>query len=254
MGKVIIKSKEEIEKIRESCRIVADVLKLLKTAIRPGVTTQELDTLAEEYIFSQHAEPAFKGYGHEQGNLYPASICTSVDDEVVHGIPGNHRLREGEIISIDVGAKKSGYFGDGAWTFEVGRVSEDKLRLMRVTEESLYKGIEQAKPGNRVKDISSAVQKHVERAGFSVVRDLVGHGVGRELHEEPAIPNYVGSQSSPKLESGMTLAIEPMVNYGVYRVRIHDDGWTVSTLDGLPSAHFEHTVLVTENGPEILTR
>ena len=250
----VIKTKEEIEKIRESCRIVADVLKLMKTAIRPGVTTRELDTLAEEYIYSQNAEPAFKGYGHEKNNLYPASICASVDDQVVHGIPGSYRLREGDIISVDVGAKKNGYYGDGAWTFEVGKVTEDKLRLMKITEESLYKGIEQAKPGNRVKDISSAVQTHVERAGFSVVRDLVGHGVGRELHEDPAIPNFVGRDSSPKLESGMTLAIEPMVNYGTYRVRIHDDGWTVSTQDGLPSAHFEHTVLVTENGPKILTQ
>ena len=226
----------------------------MKTAIRPGVTTKELDILAEEYIHTQQAEPAFKGYGHERNNPFPASICTSVDNEVVHGIPGSHRLRDGEIISIDVGAVKNGYYGDGAWTFEVGKVSEDKLRLMRVTEESLYKGIEQAKPGNRVRDISAAVQQHVERAGFSVVRDLVGHGVGRHLHEEPAIPNYVDSSSSIKLKSGMTLAIEPMVNYGTFRVRINDDGWTVRTEDGSSSAHFEHTVLVTDNGPEILTR
>ena len=254
MGNIIIKTTQEIELIRESCRIVADVLRLLKTAIRPGVTTKELDTLAEEYIHSQQAKPAFKGYGFEKHNLFPASICASVDDVVVHGIPGNHRLREGEVISIDVGALKNGYYGDGAWTFEVGKVSEDKLRLMRVTEESLYKGIEQAKPGNRVKDISAAIQQHVEGAGFSVVRDLVGHGVGRQLHEEPAIPNYVDSNSSPKLKSGMTLAIEPMVNYGTFRVRVSDDGWTVRTEDGMPSAHFEHTVLVTDNGPEILTR
>jgi methionyl aminopeptidase len=240
--------------MRESCRIVAEVLRLLKGALRPGVTTKELDKLAEEFIRMQGAEPAFKGYGFDKNNLYPASICTSIDDEVVHGIPGGRTLREGEIVSVDVGVRKNGYYGDGAWTFEVGRVTEDKLRLMRVTEESLYKGIEQARAGKRVRDISAAVQQHVETAGFSVVRDLVGHGVGKNLHEEPPIPNFVDSASSPKLRSGMTIAIEPMVNAGTFRVRVDADGWTVRTHDGQPSAHFEHTVLVTENAPEILTQ
>jgi methionyl aminopeptidase len=240
--------------MRESCRIVAEVLRLLKGALRPGVTTKELDKLAEEFIRMQGAEPAFKGYGFDKNNLYPASICTSIDDEVVHGIPGGRTLREGEIVSVDVGVRKNGYYGDGAWTFEVGRVTEDKLRLMRVTEESLYKGIEQARAGKHVRDISAAVQQHVETAGFSVVRDLVGHGVGKNLHEEPPIPNFVDSASSPKLRSGMTIAIEPMVNAGTFRVRVDADGWTVRTHDGQPSAHFEHTVLVTENAPEILTQ
>jgi len=240
--------------MRESCRIVAEVLRLLKGALRPGVTTKELDKLAEEFILMQGGEPAFKGYGFDKNNLYPASICTSVDDEVVHGIPGGRPLHEGEIVSVDVGVRKNGYYGDGAWTFEVGRVREDKLRLMRVTEESLYKGIEQARAGKHVRDISAAVQQHVESAGFSVVRDLVGHGVGKNLHEEPPIPNFVDSTSSPKLKSGMTIAIEPMVNAGTFRVRVDADGWTVRTHDGQPSAHFEHTVLVTENAPEILTR
>ncbi|MGA2622365.1 MAG: type I methionyl aminopeptidase [Bacteroidota bacterium] len=254
MGKEITKSPHEIELMRESCRIVAEVLRLLKGALRPGVTTKELDKLAEEFIRMQGAEPAFKGYGFDKNNLYPASICTSIDDEVVHGIPGGRTLREGEIVSVDVGVRKNGYYGDGAWTFEVGRVTEDKLRLMRVTEESLYKGIEQARAGKRVRDISAAVQQHVETAGFSVVRDLVGHGVGKNLHEEPPIPNFVDSASSPKLRSGMTIAIEPMVNAGTFRVRVDADGWTVRTHDGQPSAHFEHTVLVTENAPEILTQ
>ena len=240
--------------MRESCRIVAEVLRLLKGALRPGVTTKDLDKFAEEFILMQGAEPAFKGYGFDKNNLYPASICTSVDDEVVHGIPGGRKLREGEIVSVDVGVRKNGYYGDGAWTFEVGRVTEEKLRLMRVTEESLYKGIEQARAGKHVRDISAAVQQHVESAGFSVVRDLVGHGVGKNLHEEPPIPNFVDSTSSPKLKSGMTIAIEPMVNAGTFRVRVDADGWTVRTHDGQPSAHFEHTVLVTENAPEILTR
>ena len=254
MGKGIIKSTHEIELIRKSSQIVAEVLRLLRGAIKPGVTTKELDKLAEEFIVTEGAEPAFKGYGFEADNLYPASICASIDDEVVHGIPGNRMLREGEIISIDVGVKKDGFYGDGAWTFGVGKVSGEKLRLMQVTEESLYKGIEQARPGNRVSDISAAVQQHVEHAGFSVVRDLVGHGVGRKLHEEPAVPNFIDGNSSPKLQSGMTLAIEPMVNLGTFRVRVAADGWTVRTIDELPSAHFEHTVLVANNGPEILTQ
>ncbi len=253
MANVTIKSAQEIELMRESCRIVGEVLKMLKQFIRPGVSTKELDTMAEEFIRTQDAEPAFKGYGTDRKNLYPATLCTSVDDEVVHGIPGTRTLHEGEIISIDVGVKKNGFFGDGAWTFPVGAVTEEKHRLMKAAEESLYRGIQQAKSGNHVHDISAVVQQHVEQAGFSVVRDLVGHGVGRQLHEEPAVPNFGTAGTGIVLKAGMTLAIEPMVNSGTYRVQVDRDGWTVRTVDGLPSAHFEHTVLVSENGPQILT-
>jgi methionyl aminopeptidase len=253
MAKATIKSAQEIELMRESCRIVAEVLSMLREFIRPGVSTQELDKMAEEFILSRSAEPAFKGYGTDRKNLYPATLCTSVDDQVVHGIPGGRKLHEGEIISIDVGVKKNEFYGDGAWTFAVGSVSADKQRLMRVAEESLYRGIQQATSGKHVHDISAVVQAHVEEAGFSVVRDLVGHGVGRQLHEEPAVPNFGTAGTGIVLKSGMTIAIEPMVNAGAHRVQIDRDGWTVRTTDGSPSAHFEHTVLVTENSPEILT-
>lgn len=256
MAKVTIKSEKEIELMRKSCRIVSEVLRLLGTSIAPGVTTGALDRIAEEYIQSQGGKPAFKGYGSDKRNLFPAAICASIDNEVVHGIPNGRELREGEIISIDVGVKKHGYYGDGAWTFAVGEISEEKRRLLQVTEEALYKGIAQARPGNRVYDISSVVQKFVEAQGFSVVKELVGHGVGRDLHEEPAVPNFVpsGSSSGVSLKPGMTLAIEPMVNSGVDKVRVHTDGWTVMTYDGKPSAHFEHTILITEDEPEILTK
>jgi len=254
MAKATIKSPRDLELMRESSRIVAEVLRLLESMIREGITTKELDAFADEYIRSQGAEAAFKGYGHGGENRYPASICASIDDQVVHGIPGERKLRDGEIISVDVGVKKKEFFGDGAWTFAVGKVSEEKKRLMKVTEESLLKGIERARAGNRVHDISAAVQSHVENAGYSVVRDLVGHGIGRALHEEPQVPNFGERGTGPLLQNGMTIAIEPMVNAGSFRVRIASDGWTVRTEDGLPSAHFEHTVAVTEDGPEILTR
>ncbi|HEV8538695.1 MAG TPA: type I methionyl aminopeptidase [Bacteroidota bacterium] len=254
MPKATIKSPDEIASMRESCRIVAEVLRLLKELARPGVKTGELDTVAEQFIRSQGAEPAFKGYGTDPRNLFPASICTSIDDEVVHGIPGNRALQEGEIIAIDVGVKKNGLYGDGAWTFPVGKVTEGKTRLMKIAEESLYKGIDRARAGNRVHDISAAVQQHVEHSGFSVVRDLVGHGVGRFLHEEPAVPNFGKAGTGMMLQAGMTIAIEPMVNGGQYAVKIESDGWTVRTSDGRPSAHFEHTVLVTDHEPEILTK
>lgn len=253
MAKATIKSEHEVSLMKESCRIVAEVLRLLKLHIRNGVTTRELDTIAEEYIRSQGGEPAFKGYGSDRRNLFPASLCTSINDEVVHGIPGNRTLTEGDIISVDVGVRKNGFYGDGAWTFAVGEISEEKERLMKITEESLLKGIEQARAGKHVHDISAAVQSHVERAGFSVVRDLVGHGVGRNLHEEPAVPNYGEAGTGLVLQKGMTIAIEPMVNAGGHRVHVERDGWTVRTADGEPSAHFEHTVLVTEQYPEILT-
>jgi methionyl aminopeptidase len=250
----LIKTKEEIELISESCKIVAEVLKILELAVSPGTTTKQLDQIAEDYIRSHGAEPAFKGYGNDKKNLYPATLCTSIDDEVVHGIPGNRILNEGEILSVDVGVKKNDYYGDGAKSFAIGLVSEKKMRLLKITEESLYKAIEKAKPGNRLHDLSAAVQKHVESAGFSVVRDLVGHGIGKDLHEDPPIPNFGQNGTGMMLKSGMTLAIEPMVNAGSYRVKVGTDGWTVTTHDGEPSAHFEHTVLITENEPKILTK
>jgi methionyl aminopeptidase len=250
---VRIKSKQEIGLIRESSKIVADVLKLVSAQIRPGVTTLELDRLAEEYIRSLGAIPAFKGYGHTKTNLFPATLCTSIDDVVVHGIPSKRALREGEILSVDVGVVREGYYGDGASSFPVGEVSKEKQQLLKITAESLRKGIEQAVVGNRIHDISHAVQKHVEASGYSVVRDLVGHGVGVELHEEPAVPNFGKPGTGMKLQEGMTLAIEPMVNAGTWQVRFGADGWTVLTQDGRPSAHFEHTIAIVDGRPEILT-
>jgi methionyl aminopeptidase len=249
-----LKTKHEIELIRESCKIVAEVLKLIGAEIRPGVTTLALDKLAEDYIRTFGGLPAFKGYGSQKNNLFPATLCTSIDSAVVHGIPGKRMLKEGEIVSIDVGVKKEGYFGDGAWTFPVGEISTEKQRLLKVTEESLCKGIEKATVGNRVHDISFAVQSHVETNGFSVVRELVGHGVGKELHEPPNVPNFGKPGTGPELKNGMTLAIEPMVNCGSYQVNMESDGWTVVTRDGLPSAHFEHTIAIVDGKPEILTQ
>lgn len=254
MGKVPIKSPREIELIKESSQIVAEVLALLSTRIKPGVYTKELDEIAERFIRSRGGTPAFKGYGHDKANLFPASLCISVDEEVVHGIPNGRQLEEGQIVSIDVGVKKNGYFGDSARTFGVGRISEEKQRLLRVTEESLYKGIEQAVAGNHVHDVSFAVQKYVEASGYSVVRELVGHGVGKSLHEEPAIPNFGNPGTGVVLKEGMVLAIEPMVNAGTHKVEYGADGWTVRTADGKPSAHFEHTVVVRKGEAEILTR
>ena len=248
-----LKSPDEIALIRESSRIVAEVLRLLGDQVRPGVTTKELDRLAEEYIRSCGGEPAFKGYGPRE-NPFPATLCMSVDDVVVHGIPGKQTLREGDLVSIDVGVRKEGFYGDGAWSFAVGGISDEKRRLMRVTEESLSLGIAQATAGNRIHDVSHAVQSHVETNGYSVVRDLVGHGVGRKLHEEPSIPNFGGPGTGAKIQNGMTLAIEPMVNAGGWRVVMDPDGWTVRTADGRPSAHFEHTIAVIDGKPEILTR
>ncbi|HTY36886.1 MAG TPA: type I methionyl aminopeptidase [Bacteroidota bacterium] len=250
---VRIKSKREIDLMRESSKIVADVLRLVAAQIKPGVTTIELDRLAEEYIRSLGAIPAFKGYGHSKSNLFPATLCTSIDEVVVHGIPSKRALKEGEILSVDVGVVKEGYYGDGARTYPVGEIAAEKSRLLKITEESLHKGIEQAVVGNRLHDISAAVQTHVEGAGYSVVRDLVGHGVGVELHEEPAVPNFGRPGTGMKLQEGMTLAIEPMVNAGAWQVRFGADGWTVLTQDGRPSAHFEHTIAIVDGKPEILT-
>ncbi len=254
MGRVPLKSPREIELIRESSKIVAEVIALLGSRIKPGVFTRELDEIAERYIRSRSASPAFKGYGHDKRNLFPGSLCISIDDVVVHGIPNGQRLEEGQIVSIDVGVRRNGYYGDGAKTFAVGRISDEKARLMRVTEESLYKGLEKAVAGNHLHDISFAVQKYVEAHGFSVVRDLVGHGVGKNLHEEPAIPNYGDPGTGVKLKEGMVLAIEPMVNAGTYKVEHDSDGWTVRTADKKPSAHYEHTVAIRKGEPDILTR
>lgn len=250
---IYIKTKKEIDFIRDSCKIVAETLQLVKSNIKPGVTTLELDKIAEDYIRSNNAVPAFKGY--VQGPLipFPGSICASIDEEVVHGIPGSRTLKEGEIITIDVGVLKNNFFGDAALSVPVGKISDEKIKLLVITEKSLHLGIEQAIANNRVHDISSAVQEYVEANGFSVVRELCGHGVGKFLHEDPSVPNFGKKGTGAKLKNGMTLAIEPMVNLGKYYVKTKPDGWTVITEDGLPSAHFEHTILINNNSPEILT-
>ena len=250
---ILIKSKKEIDYIRESCRIVAETLQLLKANVKPGITTLELDKIAEDYIRSNNALPAFKGYSQGGAPGFPGSICSSVDDEVVHGIPSSRTLKVGEIVSLDIGVLKSGFFGDAALTVAVGNISDDKTKLMEVTERSLQLGIEQAIAGNKVHDISNAVQVYVEANGFSIVRDLCGHGVGKFLHEDPSIPNFGRKGTGPKLKNGMTLAIEPMVNAGKYDVITAKDGWTIITADGSTSAHFEHTILINNNLPEILT-
>ena len=240
--------------MKESCRIVAEVLTLVSSHIRPGVTLKDLDVLAEDYIRSNGGLPAFKGYGPDRKNPFPGTLCISVDDEVVHGIPDGRRIEPGQVVSIDVGVKKGDYFGDGACTVAVGATSEEKERLLRVTEDALYRGIEQVRAGVHLHDLSAAVQECVEAAGFSVVRDLVGHGIGRNLHEEPAVPNYGVAGTGVVLREGMTIAIEPMVNAGTHEVQVDSDGWTVRTVDGKPSAHFEHTIVVRQHEAEILTR
>ena len=245
---IVCKSAAELELMREAGRIVAETHRLLRQAIRPGVTTAELDRLAEKYIRSQGAVPSFKGY-----NQYPASICTSVNDELVHGIPGPRVLKEGDIISIDIGAQYQGYHGDSAWTYPVGEISEEHKRLLEVTEASLMEGLKHVKAGVRLYTVSHAIQRVVEEAGMSVVREYVGHGIGAKLHEEPQIPNYGIPDRGPRLKPGMTLAIEPMVILGERYVRTLEDNWTVVTVDGSWCAHFEHTVAVTEDGCEILT-
>ncbi|HEU4765405.1 MAG TPA: type I methionyl aminopeptidase [Candidatus Eisenbacteria bacterium] len=248
--RIRINTPEEMEKIRESAQIVGRCLLLLGKEVRPGITTQELDRIAEEYIRSQGGEPAFKGY-----RGYPASICASINEEVVHGIPSGKRVvKEGDVVSLDIGVKKAGFYGDAARTFAVGAVSEAAQRLLEATERSLYEGIDQARPGGRVSDISSAIEREVKRSGYSVVRALVGHGVGRELHEEPQVPNYGRPGEGPRLRTGMVLAIEPMVNLGGADVVTLADQWTVVSADKSLSAHFEHTVAIGEEGPIILSR
>ncbi|MBL7127733.1 MAG: type I methionyl aminopeptidase [Ignavibacteria bacterium] len=248
----LVKSEKEIELIRKSCRIVADVLKYIKPFIKEGVKTKDLDKLVEDFIVSQNAYPAFKGY-KVKNKRFPGSICISINEEVVHGLPSDRILQIGDIVSLDVGVKKDGYYGDSAYTFQVGEVSEKKKKLMQVTNDSLYKGIEQAIAGNEINDISCAIQNYVEGSGFGVVRELIGHGIGKNLHEEPAIPNYYNPDNKQKLFKGMVLAIEPMVNYGTYEVTVKNDGWTIITKDNEPSAHYEHSVLITDSEPDILT-
>lgn len=246
---IVCKGRIELEKMREANLIVARVLQQLGCMVRPGVTTAELDAYAEEMILKAGGRPAFKGY---QG--YPATVCASVNEQIVHGIPNGRYLQEGDIIGIDVGVLYKGYFGDSAWTFPVGEISEPARRLLRATEEALFLGIEQAVVGGRVSNISAAVQHHAESHGFSVVRKFVGHGIGTALHEEPQVPNYGKPGRGPRLEAGMVLAIEPMVNSGVPDVRVLADDWTAVTADGGLSAHFEHSVAVTDNGPWILSQ
>ena len=243
-----IRSAGEIKKISKACQIVKETLELVEQIIAPGITALELDTIAENFIRSKGAEPGFKGlYG------YPATLCISVEDEVVHGIPDDRKLKEGEIVSVDVGSFIDGYYGDHAKTFSVGEVDLQKESLKNVTHECLMIAIENAVPGNRIGDISNAVQKKAESHGYGVVRELVGHGIGTKLHEEPQIPNYGSPNSGPKIVEGMCLAIEPMINMGEPEVYTKKDGWTVCTKDGLPSAHFEHTITITETGAKILT-
>jgi len=253
VGMIVLKTLREIEIMKDANRVVAEILLRMEEIIRPGVTTAELDQLAEKMIRLAGAKAAFKGYRMRNQRPYPASICSSVNEEVVHGIPGPRILMEGDIVSVDVGAVYKGFVGDAARTYPVGRVSEQAMKLLNVTRESLYKAIEKAEDGNRLQDISDAVQTHVEANGFSVVRDFVGHGIGRKMHEPPQIPNYRGVGWNPRLQVGMTLALEPMVNEGTWRVKLLDDEWTAVTADGKLSAHFEHSVAVTENGPLILS-
>lgn len=246
---IVLKSPEEIAVMRRAGRIVAECHARLREWVKPGVTTGQLNDKVDELIRRLGGLPSFKGY-----RGYPASICTSVNDEVVHGIPGPRRLAEGDIVGIDIGACVDGFHGDAAYTYPVGQVDPEVERLLQVTEEALYRGIEAARVGGRLSDISHAIQTHVEAAGFSVVRDLVGHGIGRQMHEDPQVPNYGPPGRGVRLRPGITLAIEPMVNAGTHHVKVLEDQWTVVTVDGKPSAHFEHTVALTPDGVEILTR
>lgn len=246
---IILKSPREIEKMRVSGRMVAEILEIVSSLVKPGVTTVELDRVAEQEALKRGARPAFKGYSG-----YRYSLCTSVNDQVVHGIPGERKLLPGDIVSLDFGVLLDGFYGDAAVTLPVGDISEAARRLLRVTEESLQAGIEKASPGNRLSDISHAVESHVQGYGFSAVRDFVGHGIGAALHESPQIPNFGPAGKGVRLKPGMVLAIEPMINEKGWEVSVLKDGWTAITEDGGLSAHFEHTVAVTENGPEILTK
>ena len=243
---VYTRSEREIKMISQSCQIVADTIEMLSEYIVPGISIKELDNKAEEYIVSCGARPAFKGY---MG--FPSTLCISIDDAVVHGIPIDGYLKEGQIVGIDCGAELNGYYGDHAKTFPVGNIADEKNKLMEITKQSLYKGIEQAIPGNYIGDIGHAVQSHAEFYGYSVVRELVGHGIGEKLHEEPQIPNYGKPSEGYKLHIGMCIAIEPMINLGSKEIYTSKDGWTIFTMDGQASAHFEHTIAIKEDGPHI---
>lgn len=242
------KTSEEIELIRKSSLLVAKTLAEVAKIIKPGITTLAIDRVAEEFIRDNNAIPAFKGY-----NGFPNSLCISVNAQVVHGIPDKYELKEGDIISVDCGVLKDKYYGDSAYTFTVGEVKENVLRLLKVTKECLYKGIEMAMAGKRVGDIGEAIQSHAEKNGYSVVRELVGHGVGKNLHESPEVPNYGKRGTGHKLQQGLVIAIEPMINLGKKEIRQGDDGWTITTADNLPSAHYEHTVAVGKEGADILS-
>ncbi len=245
---IIVKNDNQIEKMRVSGKLVGQLLLLLEKAVRPGVTTKELDDIAYDFIIKNDATPSFKNY-----NGFPASICASINDEVIHGIPGLRKLKSGDIISIDVGVFKNGYHGDAARTFPVGDISDEAKKLIDITKQSFFEGLKFVRAGNHLHEISAAIQDYVEANGFSIVRDFVGHGIGTKLHEAPQVPNYKTKSRGPLLVKGMALAIEPMVNVGDYRVNILDDGWTVLTADNKYSAHYEHTVIVTEDEPELLT-
>ena len=247
---IVLKSSRELELMKEACKVSAEALQVAGEAVKPGVSTYEIDKIAHDFIIKCGAKPNFLGYGG-----FPATACISINDEVIHGIPSKKRIvKEGDIVSIDLGAVKNGYNGDNAATFICGSCSPEVKRLVETTREALYKGIEQAVPGNRVGDIGNAVQTYCEERGFSVVRDFVGHGVGTKLHEEPSVPNFGHAGRGIRLLPGMTLAIEPMINLGTHKVKTLSDGWTVKTADGKASAHFENTVAITTNGPVILTK
>jgi len=245
---IIIKSPREIEQIRKSSKILIETFRLVDNIIEAGIETKKIDNEVEKFIRSHGAKPAFKGY-----RGFPASACISIDEQVVHGIPNKRKLVSGQIVGVDIGVEYNNYFSDAAKTYVIGEIPASIQKLIDTTKEALNRGIQQAKVGNRLSDISYAVQKIVEASGFSVVRDLVGHGVGKDLHEDPQIPNYGKPNHGPRLKEGMVLAIEPMVNMGVHKVIFEEDEWTVKTADGLPSAHFEHTIAITNNGVEILT-
>ena len=246
---IIGKSQKEIDKMRASGQLVGRVLQALRAMVQPGITTLEVDRAAEKMIRDAGAYPTFKGY-----NGFPFSICASVNEQVVHGFPSQYELKEGDIFSIDVGATLDGFVGDTATTVAVGEVAESRLRLMQITEKCLELAIEQCRVGNHLGDIGFAVQSHAEAHGYSIVRDYVGHGIGRQMHEDPQIPNYGKPGKGPKIKKGYVFALEPMVNMGSLHTKTLKDGWTVVTVDGQPSAHFEHTVAITEEGPEVLTR
>ena len=252
MSKIILKTDEEIELIRESCLLVSRTIAEVGKNIKEGISTIELDKIAEEFIKDNGAIPAFKGYRKEK-LVFNHTLCISVNEQVVHGVPGSYVLKNADIVSIDCGVLKNGFYGDSAYTFPVGEITKEVKQLLAVTKESLYKGIKHAESGNRIGDIGFAIEEYVRSFGFGIVRELVGHGIGKNLHEEPEVPNYGKRGSGPKIESGLVIAIEPMITMGNRDIKIENDGWTISTLDKKPAAHFEHTLVVRKDKMEILT-